>query len=101
MHTRHLRKSAASRVFDVLNTLLMLGLIFVMIYPFYYILIRSLNEGQDALRGGLYFWPRKPTLESYAWLFRNSKLLRGVAVSLLRVVVGTTTTVFCTALLSY
>jgi putative aldouronate transport system permease protein len=101
MYASYLRRSPGSRIFDALNVLFMLLLIFVMVYPFYYIAVLSLNEGQDALRGGLYFYPRKPTLESYAWLFRNSKLLKGALVSVLRVVVGTSTSVFCTALLAY
>jgi putative aldouronate transport system permease protein len=101
MHAKYLRKSAGSRIFDALNVLFMLFLILVMVYPFYYTLVLSFNEGKDALRGGLYFYPRRPTVESYAWLFRNIDLLRGAFVSVLRVVVGTLSGLFCTALLAY
>ncbi len=101
MRARWLRQTPGGRAFDIVNVFLMLGLMFVMIYPFWYILVLSLNEGQDAARGGLYFYPRRFTLESYAWLFKNSKLLSGALVSVMRVVVGTTATVFTTALLAY
>lgn len=101
MRARYLKRSLGSTTFDAANVLLMLGLVFLMVYPFWYILVLSLNQGQDAARGGLYFFPRRPTLESYGWLFKNSKLLSGAVVSLLRVVVGTTATVFTTALLAY
>lgn len=101
MHAPYLRKSVGSRVFDTLNVTLMLLFAFLLLYPFYNQLVISFNEGVDAQRGGVYFWPRRPTLESYAWLFRNSKLLRGAAVSIMRVVAGTVTCLFGSALLGY
>jgi putative aldouronate transport system permease protein len=101
MQSRYLRRSAASWIFDACNVTLMLVFALVLLYPFYNQLILSLNEGIDAQRGGLYFWPRRPTLESYEWLFRNNRLLKGAGVSLLRVAVGTTTCLFCSALLGY
>jgi putative aldouronate transport system permease protein len=101
MYARYVRRGFGSKAFDFLNSVFMLLLIFVMVYPFYYLLILSLNEGKDALRGGLYFFPRKFTLESYAWLFRYSGLLKSAFVSVLRVVVGTVSCLFCTSLLAY
>jgi len=101
MHAPYLRKSIGSRVFDAVNVTLMLVFAFLLLYPFYNQLVISFNEGVDAQRGGIYFWPRRPTLESYAWLFRNSKLLRGAAVSIMRVVAGTLTCLFGSALLGY
>jgi putative aldouronate transport system permease protein len=101
MHAPYLRRSVGSKVFDAVNVSLMLLFAFLLLYPFYNQLVISFNEGVDAQRGGIYFWPRRPTLESYAWLFRNSKLLRGAAVSIMRVVAGTVTCLFCSALLGY
>lgn len=101
MHAPYLRRSFGSRVFDTVNVILLALFAFLLLYPFYNQLVLSFNEGVDAQRGGVYFWPRRPTLESYEWLFRNSKLLRGAFVSVLRVVVGTTTCLFGSALLGY
>ena len=88
MHASYLRKSFSSRLFDLVNFVFMLLLIFVMVYPFYYLFIISFNEGIDAQRGGIYFYPRKITLESYQWLFRSNDLLKGAYVSVLRVIVA-------------
>lgn len=101
MHAPYLRKSFGSRVFDTFNVILLALFAFLLLYPFYNQLVLSFNEGVDAQRGGVYFLPRRPTLESYAWLFRNSKLLNGALVSVMRVVVGTTVTLFASALLGY
>jgi putative aldouronate transport system permease protein len=101
MKTSFIRSSMSRRLFDVCNVIFMVLLVLVMLYPFYQQLVLSFNQGLDAQRGGLFFYPRKPTLESYAWLFKNSKLLSGAAVSVARVVVGTTTTLLCTAMLAF
>ncbi len=101
MHAPYLRRSIGSKVFDTVNVTLMLLFAFLLLYPFYNQLVISFNEGVDAQRGGIYFWPRRPTLESYAWLFKNSKLLSGAAVSIMRVVAGTVTCLFGSALLGY
>lgn len=101
MHAPFLRKSIGSRIFDTVNVTLMLVFAFLLLYPFYNQLVLSFNEGVDAQRGGVYFWPRRPTLESYAWLFKNSRLLSGALVSVMRVVVGTTTCLFGSTLLGY
>lgn len=74
---------------------------FIMLYPFWNQLIISFNEGQDTARGGLYFWPRAFTFENYKYMFSESNLARGALISVLRVVVGTGTTLFCSGLLAY
>ena len=37
----------------------------VTLYPFYYTLICSFNDGLDLMKGGVYLWPRKFTLNNY------------------------------------
>ena len=46
----------------------------VTLYPFYYTLICSFNDGLDLMKGGVYLWPRKFTLNNYKLLnFPTSK----------------------------
>lgn len=101
MKKSFLKKSVGSRIFDILNTLGMIAFAFIMIYPFWNQLVVSLNEGSDTIKGGLYFWPRKFTLENYLYAFRRSNLLSGTIMSVLRVFVGTTTSLLCSALIAY
>ena len=97
----YIKKTPGGTVFDVCNALLMILLTAVMVYPFLNIFAISLNEGTDAVRGGIYLWPRKLSWANYAYVFSNDSLLRGAAVSVLRVVVGVGTGVFGNALLGY
>lgn len=74
---------------------------FTTVYPFVYLLVLSLNETTDAMRGGLYFYPRVFTLENYAYVFENPVLLRAAYNSVLRTVLQTVLSVFLTGMLAY
>ena len=97
----YIKQTPAGRVFDAVNGIVIALLMFLMIYPFWNMLVLSFNDGTDALLGKLYFWPRVWTLANYEYVFKNRDLLHGALVSVLRVVVGTVTGVICNALLGY
>lgn len=97
----YIKKTTSGGIFDIVNGIFMFIFTIIMIYPFLNILAISLNDGIDAARGGIYLWPRRFTTVNYEYVFANRSLLRGTGVSVLRVVVGTITGVFCNALLGY
>ena len=101
MRIRYVKNSLAGQLFDAFNIILMILITFVMIYPFWQQLVVSLNVGLDTARGGLYFWPRMFTWENYRYMLAQEGLLRGAWISVLRVVVGVSTSLFCTGLLAY
>ncbi|SDX95326.1 carbohydrate ABC transporter permease [Paenibacillus sp. CF384] len=101
METSYIKNSFASRVADVLIVAALLLLAFIVVYPFINLLALSFNDGKDAARGGIYFFPRKFSFSAYSMLFENEKLLKGLGWSVLRVVVGTGTCLLVTGLLSY
>lgn len=81
---------------------ILLLLIFVLIaYPFYYIVIASLNDGYDFMRGGIYFFPRRFTFYNYVDLLLQSKWINAFKISFFRTVTGTCLTVLVTCLVSY
>ncbi len=97
----YIKQTHAGRTFDLVNGILIALLMFVMIYPFWNVLVFSFNDGSDAVLGRLYFWPRKFSLSNFEYVFKNKDLLHGAWVSVLRVVVGTSLGVLCNALLGY
>lgn len=101
MRASYVKNSTTGRIFDVFNVLFMVILAFVMVYPFWNQLIVSFNDGVDTARGGLYFWPREFTFDNYHYMLVKSNLSKGALISVLRVVVGTVTTLFCSGLLAY
>lgn len=74
---------------------------FITLYPFYYAVICSFNDGMDLLRGGVYLWPRKFSLASYAEFLKDSSWQNAFFISVARTVVGTTFSVLMTCMFSY
>ena len=101
MRQSYLKQTPLGKLFDGINMFLMLILIFIMVYPFWNQLVHSLNEGRDAARGGLYFWPRVPTFDNYVYMMTRGDLGRGAVISVLRVLVGTVTSIFFSGLIAY
>ncbi|MEG2087051.1 MAG: carbohydrate ABC transporter permease [Angelakisella sp.] len=87
--------------FDYVNLVLMLLMMLVMVYPFWYTLVGSLNEGSDYMRGGVWLWPRKFTLYNYQAVFMDKQILQAFWVTFWKVFVGTVTSVLFTAMVSY
>ncbi|WP_130836383.1 carbohydrate ABC transporter permease [Lachnoclostridium sp. Marseille-P6806] len=98
---RWLKKSAEDKILDTINYIFCAVLIFVTVYPFYYIFIISLNEGLDASFGGIYWFPRKFTLGNYRDFFSDIKWLRGLGISVSATALGTLVSVLFTVLVAY
>ncbi len=101
MSLRWKMKPTEDKILDILCYIFFVLVIFICLYPFYYIIILSFNEGIDASMGGIYWWPRKITLENYEKFFTDSKWLRGLLISISSTVLGTIISVFFTVLVAY
>lgn len=97
----YIKQTKSGKAFDVFNIVLMVAVLIVVVYPFINVLAISFNDGYDAVRGGIYLWPRVFSLENYKFVLEDSSLLRGFFVSVLRTVIGTVTAVLGNALLGY
>lgn len=87
--------------FDFFNYFLMLSACFITLYPFWFVIVNSFNDGTDGLRGGIYWWPRVFTLENYRVVFINPDIVSSFKISVLRTVIATFLAVFFTAMVAY
>ena len=71
------------------------------IYPIYYTLINSLNEGTDAAKGGIYLWPRVFSLKNYEVVFRDNDLPLSFLLTVVRTLLGTVLALVYTTAVSY
>ncbi len=79
----------------------MLVICFLTLYPIWYVIVNSLNEGMDAMKGGIYWWPREFTLSNYKAVFANQGILTSFGVTIAKTVIGTLTHVLFTAMVAY
>ncbi len=88
-------------VLDIVKAVFLAFVVVVTVYPFWNIFIISINDATDAIRGGLYFLPRKLSLSSYAEILGRSTFLASIKVSVGRTLIGTPIAVLVTAMLAY
>ncbi|MDU7473947.1 MAG: carbohydrate ABC transporter permease [Paenibacillus macerans] len=96
-----IKSSGGDRIFDICNYIFMVLLMAVTLYPFINVLAVSLNSAQDSLKGGIYLLPRIWTLDNYKYIFREATIFHATLVSILRTIIGTVATVFCSAMVAY
>lgn len=95
------KKLGTSTVSDTLINLLMVIICFIALYPVWYTIIISFNDSADSMRGGIYWWPRKFSLESYRTVFQDQTIIKAFIVTIMRTLIGTVTSVFFTAMVGY
>ncbi|WP_246469284.1 carbohydrate ABC transporter permease [Cohnella nanjingensis] len=94
-------RTTGEMIFDWSNVLVMLAICFLTIYPIWYVVVNSFNEGQDAMRGGIYWYPRAFSLDNYVAVFRNGGLMKAMGVTVSKTVIGTALHVLFTAMVAY
>lgn len=96
-----LKQPAGSRIFDVINVILMIFIIAVCIYPFIYIFSIALNDNSVSSWTNIVLFPKAVTFDNFKVILRSPELLSGYKVSILRVVIGTTLSVFLSGAMAY
>jgi len=88
-------------VFHLLNTLFLLLLSFITLYPFWTTIAISFNDAMDTLQGGITFWPREFSTFSYQVLFQTGAIFHAFFISVSRTVINVFTSVFFTAMIAF
>ncbi len=96
-----MKRSFGENVFDVANTLLFILLTIMFVYPFINILVISLNDPYDAMRGGIYFWPRSFSISNYKKVLSDSQIFASYGITIARTVIGTLSHLICTGIFAY
>lgn len=87
--------------FTVVNYTVLSIFCIITLYPIYFVLIGSFNEGNDYMRGGVFLWVRQFSLDNYSVVLQDERLYTGMKITILRTIVGTISSVLFTAMVSY
>ncbi|MGE5549732.1 MAG: carbohydrate ABC transporter permease [Bacteroidota bacterium] len=96
------RRSLSGWIFDSANSLFIMFLMILMLYPFWYMIAGSLSD-PVAIFGqrGLLLWPKGFSLDAYRAVFGNKLIWSGYRNTLLYLVAGTTVNLLLTAFGAY
>lgn len=89
------------KVFDIINVIFMIFFISIIAFPLLNIIALSFNDATDSIRGGIYLWPRKFSMESYMTVFENPAIYKAFLVSIAKTVVGVFFHTLVTAMVAY
>ncbi len=96
------KRSAGEIVFDIFNVLFMLLLVFVTLYPLYYVAMCSISDsGQLMGSRGMMLLPKGFSLAAYQAVFSNPNILSGYRTTLIVVVFGTAISVMMTSIAAF
>ena len=88
-------------VFPVVNGIILTILMFVTLYPVLNTVAISLNDGTDALRGGIGLWPRVFSLKAYESLLTDPLIYSAFFISVSRTVITTILNIVLTSMLAF
>ena len=94
-------KIRQDRAFPIFNTIFLILLMFITLYPVLNTVAYSFNDGIDALRGNIGLWPRKFSLESYRTILSDKAVYQAAWISASKTVLITLLNLFWTSMLAY
>lgn len=92
--------SNAYRAFNAFNLGVLLVFTFLCLYPFYYMLIYTLSDPLESMKG-IAFLPRNITLSNYDKVFRLQSIPQAALISVFRTVFGSLATLLCSSFFAY
>ena len=95
------KESVGYRVFQVINTIIMVLVVIATLYPFLYLVAQSLSSESAIYSGRVTIFPVEFTLSTYKSVITQGDFLLYYKNTLVYAVVGTVVSLFGTAILAY
>ena len=84
-----IRRTRFDRAFDTVNTILMLLILLITIYPLYFVLIASVSDAYAVAKGQVFALPKGFTMEAYVNVFKENRIWSGYRAPILYATLGT------------
>lgn len=96
-----IKSSKSYRAFQIFNTIVMLSVIFITLYPFVYLVAQSFSSDTAVSAGKVSFYPIDFTIETYKYILRDNSFFRYYGNTILYSALGTMIAVASTSLIAY
>lgn len=101
MNSKIAKGDLDSRIFDVVNTVLLVLFTIIIVVPLWNVVVSSFSSGRSLAEGGFIFWPKEFSLENYQAVFREDSIWQAFFISVAKTVIGVATHVFFCAMVGY
>lgn len=96
-----MKRSKDDIIFDVINTIVLGLVFFIVAYPLYFVVIASVSDPYAVLNGEVLFFPKGLNVDSYVKIFADKQLWVGYANTIAYTFVGTIINVALTMTVAY
>lgn len=96
-----IRQSLGSRIFDIVNAVVLIAIAFITLIPFVFVLSGSLTASEELVRRGVVLIPTKLSLDGYKYIFSTKTILWSLGVTVFITIAGTLINLFFTTLTAY
>lgn len=94
-------KSGGELFFTIINYIIFTIIMFVCIFPFYYLFINTISSNDMVNRGLVLFYPKEITFQNYINVLKMDEFANAFMVSVSRTVIGTALGIFLSAYTAY
>jgi len=95
------REPIRDKIFFVFTVIFLAVFVIITLYPVVNTVALSFNDGIDAVRGGIYLWPRKFSMKNYKTVLDMQNIWVGARITVLRTLIATLTSLFANAILAF
>lgn len=95
------KKMSESRVFDIINHIILIILAIIIVVPVWNIVASSISSGKSLAEGGFVFWPKEVSFENYKFVMKDSSIWKAYIISIAKTVIGVVTHVFFCSMVAY
>ena len=96
-----IRETREDRVFNAINMIFWIVVLFLVLYPLWLIVIASVSDPDAVLAGEVIWWPKDFSLMGYEAVFQYNEIWTSYANSIFYTVVGSVLSVFITLAAAY
>ena len=96
-----IKKTKPELIFTIFNIIFLTAVCLLTLYPFWYVLVLSLNDAKDTMLGGIWLLPRKFTLDNYRYVLASPQVGQAYLISVSRTVLGSVYSLVITGFAAY
>ncbi|MCH1624474.1 carbohydrate ABC transporter permease [Ferdinandcohnia quinoae] len=96
-----IKRSRGSVVFDSFNSIILLIIALIMLFPFFYVFAVSFSSLSDFLENEIILWPKEWVTDAYTYILGSDQFIRSIFVTIYITVVGTAVNLFFTSTMAY
>lgn len=96
-----IKSTPADKAVSIVTYIIVIVLCLMILLPCLNVLALSFNDGKDAARGGVYFWPREFTLQNYSEVFKDGSIVSAYKITIARTLIGTFLSLVITSLAGF